>query len=347
MTRGTHILLTGVLVAALTGLAGAQQPTRDKVLLKSGQSIVGVVVTKETWEGVEYDKDGAKQTVKSDEVDKVSYGAPPRTPKYLFEGKLLTREPNKLIEQLSRAYVDDSTPKCIRQHAYVLVAQAYGDLAKAGKGDPAKAIEAYDKLFTDIPDTVYAVTARLDLANLLMGVNQPEKAMKPLETLATGKYGTKAAREAKLLMAEAAVKAKKFAEAEKLFAELSKEPADDPDFKTQLELMQCRCQVEQKKLDEAYKGVMTVLGGKVSKKSLGRVYNILGDILAGRGRHQEAATAYLKVPYMYPEAGTSEQVYAYQHAAEMFDKLGRPEDVKELKSEMKVKFPEAGSESAE
>jgi predicted negative regulator of RcsB-dependent stress response len=348
MTHRITILMTVVLAAALAGTAQAQQPTKDKVLLKSGQSVVGVVVTRETWEGVEVEKEGgAKQTYKYDDVEKVSYGAPPRTPKYLMDGQLLKREPKKLIDTLSRAYVDDSTPKCIRQHAYILVAQACGDLAKTGKGDVAKAVEAYDKLFTDIPDTCYAVTGRFDLANLLIELGQPDKAVKPLEVIASGKFGAKATREAKLLIAAADVKAKKYAEAEKLFADLAKEPAEDAEFKQQLELMRCRCQVEQKKLDEGYKGVMAVLAGKPSNKSLGKAYNILGDILAERGRYQEAATAFLKVPYMYPEAGVPEQVYAYQHAMEMFDKLGRAEDVKELKKELKVKFPEAGTEGTE
>ena len=332
--RHVKTLILTVLAAGMAATAVYAQKRKDRVVFKDKRAISGQVL-KETWKSVELDRDDdgvADKVYKSDEVDYVKYGTQPR---YMLEGILLRRQPRKLIVKLARAYQDDTTPKRVLQHAYYEVAEACASLARTDVRELPKAVEAYEKLFRDIPDTWYAVSGRIELGNLLVELGKGDEAIRQFDVLATGKFGPEIARLGKLRVARAELALKRFGRAESLLSELATSTrGTHPELSQEVKLLASRSMVGQKKFDEAYRSINAVLAEKPSKKILGMAYVVLGDLFAERGRPRTALTAYLKVPLMYPETDSAERSRAYKQAARILKELGRTDEAKELRQQL-------------
>lgn len=335
--RHLKTLLLTVLAAALWTEAVWAQRRKDRVVLQEKartRRITGRVLA-ETWKSVKLDKDDdgvADETYEAERVRRIEYANRPR---YILEAILLKREPRKLIVKLARAYVDNVTPKHILQHAYYDIAAAHARLARTDATELPKVLEAYGKLFGEIPDTRYAITGRIELGNLLLELGKGDEAIRQFEVLATGKFGPEIAQVAKLRVARAELALKRFDRAEKLLSELATSTkGTHPELSQEVKLLASRSMVGQKKFDEAYRSISGVLSEKPSRKILGMAYVVLGDLFAERGQHRTALTAYLKVSLMYPETDSVERSRAYKQAARMLEKLGRADQAKELRKQL-------------
>jgi len=332
--RRLQIILAMLVTTALAAGPVFAQQRNDIVVLqgKTGTQKVSGRVLAETWKSVLLDRDHDNRAdVEYDaaQVRRVEYGNRPR---YMVEAILLKRKPNELIAKLTRAYVDETTPKYVLQHAYYDIAAAYAELADKDADELPKAVQAYERLFRDIPDTKYAVTGRIELGNLLLGAGRTEEASRQFKALADGPFGEKVAREGKLMTARAELALKRFDRAEKLLAELATSAkAEDAESLQEVKLLRSRSLIGQKKYDEAYKNVETVLSEGPSNKVLGMAYCVLGDLFAERAADETALTAYLKVLVMYPETDAAEAGRARKQACLILDKLGRTEEAETLK----------------
>ncbi len=321
-------LLLAVLLAA--GAAFAQDSQKDAVILvqKTGTSRATGTVLSETWKGVELDKDGdgrADVTYDIDQVVRVDYG---KFPRYLLDARLLKSKPKELIEKLSRAYADDATPMKILQHAYYDLAKVYADEAKADASQLPKAVDAYNKLFTKMPDTRYAVSGRIELGSLELGLGKNDQAVATFRDLAEGGFGPSVSRRGLLLMARAQLSGGCYEDAERSLTKVAEGlKMDETEMAREVKLLKGRSLVGQKKFDEAWRAVAEVLALNPSKKTLAIAYGVMGDYFAAKGDSRAALTAYLKVPLMYGEADAVEKAEALHQAAEMLKKLGRAKDV--------------------
>ena len=335
-----RLKLTLLLLVALGTTGGplcAQQGNQDVVVLadtKGTQRVTGTVL-KETWQTVEVDRAGsgkADVAYETDQVRRIEYANQPR---YMIDARLLKRNPKELIDKLSRAYVDDSTPNYVLQHAYYQIAATYAELAKTDAAMLPKAVEAYDKLFSKIPDTRYAVTGRIELGNLLLDKGQGDQAIKQFKILADGGYGPKVARQGKLMVARMQMSLKQFDQAEKLLSDLATGGVgESAEFAQEVKLLRSRSLVGHKKFEEAYRDIQAVLADKPTERMLGMAYGVLGDLFAAKGLYKTALTAYLKVPMMYGAADDTEKVLAVEQACLMLEKLGRAEEARTLKKQL-------------
>lgn len=338
-TRRIHpvmMLLAALTVVLVTDVVHAQV-RKDRVVLQEAtrtRRISGRVL-EETWKEVTVDTDDdgvADNTYEADRVRRIEYANRPR---YMLEGILLSRKPAQLIVKLSRAYVDDATPRHIRQHAYHDIAEAHAKLARTDASELPKAVEAYEKLFREIPDTRYAVSGRIELGNLLLEMGKGDQAVRQFNALTSGKFGRENARLGKLRVARVELALKRFNRAEKLLGELEASAAGtSAEVDQEVKLLRGRSMVGQAKYDEAYRTVTGVLSEKPSGKVKGMAYCVLGDLFAGRGKSKTALTAYLKVSMMYPETDSTERARAGKEAVRLLKELGRTEQAGELAKQL-------------
>jgi predicted negative regulator of RcsB-dependent stress response len=328
-------LIPALLVAVLAaGGALAQDNKKDGVTLvqKGGATtrVTGTVLS-ETWKGVELDKNGDGQADASYDIDQVLRVEYARRPQYLTEAQKLSYPPRELIDKLTRAYNDDSTPMNVLQHAYYLIAKSWAELAKADPSQLPKAVDAYNKLFTKMPDTRYAVSGRIELGSLQLSFGKPDQAVATFRTLAEGGFGPAVTRRGRLLMARAQLSGGSYEDAERsltLVAEGLK--MNETEMAQEVKLLKSRSLVGQKKFDEAWRGITEILAQNPSKKTLAMAYGVMGDYFAAKDDHRTALTAYLKVPLMYGEADAVEKAEAVRQAGEMLKKLGRAKDIELL-----------------
>lgn len=330
MRRATTTM-TVLLAAALAAQsAWAQGNTRDRVTItqRGGTTSVTGTVLSETWKGLELDKDGdgrADVVYEIDQVVKVDYV---KLPRYLLDARLLRSKPKELIAQLMRAYNDDATPARILQHAYYEIAKACANEAAADPAQLPKAAEAYNKLFAKTPDTRYAVTGRVELGMLQLGMGKPEQAIATFRELADGAFGPAVARRGRLLMARAQLSSGNYADAERsltLVAEGLK--MNETEMAQEVKLLKGRSLVGQKKFDAAWATVNEILAANPSNKIVAMAYGVMGDYFAAKGDFRAALLAYLKVPLMYGDADAVENAESTRQACEMLKQLGRAKDI--------------------
>ncbi|HUW56338.1 MAG TPA: tetratricopeptide repeat protein [Planctomycetota bacterium] len=331
MRRLTTVILA-VVVGVLTAEVLCAQEKKDQVVLQEEartRRISGRVL-EETWKTVTVDTDWdgvADGIYEADKVRRIEYADRPR---YMLEAILLKRKPPELIVKLGRAYMDDATPRHIRQHAYYDIADAWARIARTDVTELPKAVEAYEKLFREIPDSRYAVTGRIELGNLLLEMGKGDEAIRQFEALTSGKFGAENARLGKLRVARAELALKRYDRAEKILSSLATS-TPDVELNQEVKLLSARSMVGQGKYDEAHRTVTAVLAQKPTEKVRGMAYCVLGDLFAGRGQPKVALTAYLKVSMMYPETDSTERARAGAQAVRLLEELGRTEEAKELK----------------
>ena len=344
MNAAKRILLVVVFLTGFSTFLSAQVKT-DRVYLRSGDTRYNIRVVEETWKGILVDNnnDGkADIRYKPAQVKYVQYGGEPR---YMTDARLhknpdtgVIREPQQTVRKLTPIYTDTDVPARIRQHAYRDVALSYLQMAQTEDKYLNKAVEAYEKLFRDVPDTVYAVTGRFELAERLIEKKRTDDAMKTLKPVVDGKFGTTPAVRAKLILSRLMLSDRRFPEAEKLLGDLVAEKSlEDPKLRYEIRLMMYRAMIEQKKFDESFKGIEGVLAEKPGKEVLGMAYGVLGDHFAARGRLKTALTAYLKVIMMYPETGPLDRARARRESIRILEKLERREDADRLREGFKKK----------
>ena len=330
MNARRNILWTLAAVLAATSVAYAQERD-DTVRYRSADKIERLSghVLRETWRSVDVDTDDdgrADYTIPGEQVRQVTYG---NIPLYILSAGLQkTRNPGKFAEMLAGPkgiYEDTTTPKRVLQHAYYDVALAYAHLAREGEpGMLAKAEQAFQKLFTDIPDTRYIVEARLELGKLYLEMGESEKAVRQFKLLSEGDYGPQVKLLSRLMAARVDLSLKRWSDAEATLASIRVTGA----LAEEVELLRCRVLVGQGKLDEAGRRAADVLAKTESRKVLGMAYAVLGDYFAARGRNETALAAYLKVLLMYGEdTDTADRAHALQEAKSLLVKLGRTDEV--------------------
>ena len=197
------VVIILVIVLAVTPLL-AQRTRRDRVVLTNNERVPGKVL-KESWKGVELDRDmdgTADVTYRLDEVKEVIYG---NLPQYLLDAMLLRSKPEKndaYIATLRRAYFDRSTSKWILQHAYYNLAKRYEKLAARNEEYLLKAQEAYLKLLHDIPETRYALQLRMDLGEMFLYRGQMSKSREMFSALLGKGFGAEVEAKARFRQAQ-------------------------------------------------------------------------------------------------------------------------------------------------
>ncbi|MHC5210370.1 MAG: tetratricopeptide repeat protein [Planctomycetota bacterium] len=165
------------ILLALAVLAGTLRA--DTIHLQDGSKLENVRIVKETLQNVEYrvPRVSAPQKVESAEVRSIEYGSAP--PEYrdgmakLEEGAL-----NLAAGYFLAAAEDEEAPKHVRADARVRLADALNE-----NGNLAEAIEAYDQLLKEHPDTRHLARALLGRGKALFRSQKNDEARTAFETL--------------------------------------------------------------------------------------------------------------------------------------------------------------------
>jgi predicted negative regulator of RcsB-dependent stress response len=330
-------------VLLLAGGLSAQKAGTDAVQLTAGGQPVTGAVIKESWRGVEIDTDGdgqANATYPLSQVVKVNYGND-HYPLYLSKAKLLAHAKGKeqeYLDEMQEAYRDRETSPWVLQHAYYDIAQKYMEMAQKEDKYLPLALQAYDKLLTDIPETRYAPEVRLNEANMFFQRGELDEAHKRLAPL-YGK-GFDPAIEARGLMLDVQILllGDKPDQAETVLGKVSPTLAD-AHLKSIMIVLRAEVQIAKKQFDPAYQALVKVVADKTDDSVKAEACAALGDLLRLNARPEDALLAYLRAKLMYKDVDPFTQARILVGAIECCDKLERQDKAREFREEIRTQFP--------
>lgn len=344
----TVVAGTALLIAA--GWSWSQSTRRDEVTLTNGERLTGKVLS-ESWKGLELDRDLDGQTDTTYPLKDVKQAVYGEQPRYMLDATLLQSNPEKsqeYIDALRRAYVDRVSSKWILQHAYYGIARRYEELAATDEKYVPMALEAYEKLLTDIPDTRYVVQVRTNLGQLFLYRGEMDKARQMLSALLGRGFGDGVEAEVRMLQAQTYLLDNRIDEADKLLDQINADRLADGAAKQRLAVLAADVQVARHEYEPAFDALAKVLSQNPDKRICAESYAVLGDLFRLRGRYEEALLAYLRVRFVYGEAEPSTgvapaepatQARALVGATQCFRKLNRTEDAGKFRDEVKERFP--------
>lgn len=211
-------------------------------------------------------------------------------------------------------------------------------LARQAEDDPTQAeaaVEALQAFRKQNPGSWQLAAASQLLGRLQLERGDADGAYKTFQELAgTESLAKEAKQEADLLMGQALIRGRKFAEAEKLLKDLqSGLPADDPQSaRLQIYLAQCLAGTNQ--LDQAVTQLEGFIAKTTSKELKAVAYNTLGDCYLMRGRPKDALWSYLWVDVIYHQ-DRKEHAKAVGQLAKLFKELGDEARAKQYQDKLR------------
>jgi tetratricopeptide (TPR) repeat protein len=332
------VMMAMVLVVAAS-TAPAQTVRRDLVELNSGERLSGKVL-EESWKGVKLDPlDGkAPQTFELEKVKAVTYG---EKPQYLVEAMGLkdkAEDRDKYIETLKRAYYDKSSSKWLLQHAYYDIAQEYEKQSATDETCVAKALEAYQKLLDDIPESRYAPQLRMNLGDMFLARGDLAQARKNFQGVVGSGFGPESETRARFREAETYLLENNSDDAAKV---LNQVKTDGLGALTQARLTVIKADVlsARGQYDKAYESAVDVLNDRKTAAIEPEVYTVLGDVFRAENQNEEALLCYLRVHLMYEDVDPIMHARALVGAVKVCRRMGLKDKARELQEELTRLFP--------
>jgi predicted negative regulator of RcsB-dependent stress response len=313
---------------------------RDLVELTSGAKLSGKVI-EESWKGLKLDKDldgKSDETIELDKVKTVTYGD---RPDYLVKAILLVGKTDKqqeYIEALSRAYFDKNTSKWQLQHAYYKIAQEYEKLSVTDEQYVAKALDAYQKLLDDIPDSRYAPQLRMNLGDLFLARGELDRARKNFQGAIGSGFTADIETRARIRQAQTFLLENKPDQAE---TTLNQVPAAglSPLNAAELTVLKADVLTTRGQYDKAYDMLLGVITDKKAAAIEPEAYEVLGDIFRLQNKNEEALLAYLRVHLMYGDVDAVAHARALVGAVKAANRLNRKEQARALQEELLRRHP--------
>lgn len=340
LRRPKVVVLVMLVIVAAGASAWAQNSRRDQVLLTNGERLSGKVL-KESWKGVQLDKnmDGTTDVVyKLEEVKEVVYG---NKPKYLGEAGKLRGKPEsttKYINTLKRAYFDRATSKWQLQHAYYELAKQYEELSARDDQYLPKALDAYQKLLDDIPETRYALRLRMDLGEMFLSRGELEKSRKNFQGLIGGGFGQKIETLASFRQIQTYLLQDNPDGAAKVLNRLDADKLDGLN-RAKLDVLSTEVLLGRGRYDEAYDALLKILSRENSGAIQPEVYVVLGDVFRMRGQPEDAMLAYLRTHLMYKKVDSITHARALVGMTKVSRRMNRKDRVHWFRTELLKRFP--------
>ena len=340
LKRPGVVVLVMLVVVAGGASAWAQTPPRDRVVLTNGERLSGSVL-KESWKGIELDKDmdGTADVVyKLEEVEELVYGD---RPKYMEEAGKLRGKPEsttEYINTLKRAYFDRATSKWQLQHAYYELAKQYEELSARDDQYLPKALDAYQKLLDDIPETRYALQLRMDLGEMFLSRGELERSRKNFQGLIGGGFGREIETLARFRQAQTYLLQDDPDGATKVLNQLDAGELDGLN-RAKLTVLTAEVLLGRGRYDEAFDALLKVLSRESPRAIQPEVYVALGDVFRVRGRPEDAMLAYLRAYLMYDKVDSVTQARALVGMTKASRRMNRKERVHRFRTELLDRFP--------
>jgi tetratricopeptide (TPR) repeat protein len=250
------------------------------------------------------------------------------------ERKKAYREAIKNYEEILPR-LQEGKLKFAERHARFKIARL---LARQAEEDPEQVGAAMDALakFKERYSDGWQITpcAKI-LARLQLARGDTAAAQKTYEELAaTANIPDEVRKECDLLIADALLRGKKYAEAQnKLETALKAVSADDPQA-TRIRIYLAECQGVSGKLPEAETQLQGIIAKTAEKDLKALAYNVLGDCYRLNGRNRDALWPYLWVDVVYHQ-DRQEHVKAMEQLARLFEEQGDKARAKQYRDRLK------------
>ena len=296
----SHLYLCGVLSAVLACANVLAED--DQIYMKRGSGINGTIIgTTNTQVGIEVN--GKNQAVNVNEIRLVAFGDEPQE---LRQGRARAESGkyDSALSDLSRVNAAGIERDVVKRDLQFYLALCEGKIALSIGGDKSKASSAMLNFVKAAPKSHHFFAAARMLGDLAVGQGDYDNAVKFYGTIASKAPWTEYKMSASLAEARALVAQSKFAEAQKKFNGVAKQPSDTPESKRQVLMAQvghARCLAETASAEEGLSVIEKIIAENepLDAELFGRVYNAQGDCLQKAGKPKDALIAYLHVDVLF------------------------------------------------
>ena len=312
----------------------------DRVYSLDGDSVTGTI-SSVTKDGIELQKAGNKQEIRSNDISKIQFDGDP-TPLIKARGFVLDGQYDQALTELKSVNASSINRAEITADFDFYLALCVGKLALAGKGNKGEAGKAALGFASKHPNSWHFYEATRLLGDLSLATNDHDNAMKYYRFLEQSKSGTTKMQSVYLV---GLVHLKK-AEGAEALAEFDKIVSANPQSSQGV-----RIQI----LAKAGRAVALSMTGKGAEgkgivteliKTLNptdtemsaRIYNALGASNEASGDKEAAVMGYLHTHLMFsgqPDAHAE----ALKRLAVLWDEIGQPSRAAEARQELQTRYP--------
>ena len=291
MTRN-RARLVPPLLGVLAGIASGQPKAEpDKIIFADDkQPSIEVMITKESFKEVIGTLSGSAQRYTLGEIREIVHAEAP--PSYQSgETHREKGEWENAVAAFERAARDANARPWVKQYAYFQIAEC-----RRLQGDAAKALQAYDRLLQEFPDTRFYLDVYRARFDLQMSAKNPAAAAKVVTDLraqANANGMKEWLRHADAMEAGAFEAQGKYKEAFDKYASLAADK--DAEIRSQGLRGQIRCLAQLKDWGRLRPLASSVLVKESDPDLLAAAYNGMGDADRGEGKAKDALWSYLRV----------------------------------------------------
>ena len=305
MTRILSDGRTGLLAAILSGAAGlnitsAAEPDQI-VFTDPNRPPMELLVKTETYKEIVGLLDNASQTIPLSEIKEITHAAPPHH-YATAEANHDQRQWDAAITSYERAAKDPNARDWVKQYSYYNIA-----LCHQQKPDYPRALEAYDRLLKEFPNTRFFLDAYRGRFECLMAQGKAADAEKVINDLRSQAGSTGMPEwlpQADLMQTEPLMIQGKHAQALEIFARLAS------DRRPEVRLAGLRGQLRAMALLRDWARLRPLAAKVVQSESdpdaLAGAYNGLGDADLAEGKAKEALWSYLRAAVQLAPQNISE-----------------------------------------
>ncbi|MFM7107483.1 MAG: hypothetical protein ACKOZU_02585 [Planctomycetaceae bacterium] len=330
-------------LAVLPAVAPAQTP--DRVRLTDKTEIVGEIVS--IGPGDVEIKDQRDEESKRVPIERLLFVAFSGEPDALRSARTLLQRQDAAgalgeLAKIEQVELDGAPDNVLAEVAFVRAAAA-ARLATATGADVAGAEKGLRDFLQKHPRSHHFFPANELLGDLLVRAGKFDAATAAYAALEKGSpaYRVRAA----TAKAGSFYEQKKYAEAEKEYADAAQTPTDPKDEasarqKREAEAGRARCLARQGKATDAIKVLQGVIrdAKPEDRELLGRAFAALGDAQRAAGKEQDALIAFLTVDLVYNSVPESHSEALY-NLVQLWQKVEKPERSREARQSLETSYP--------
>ena len=333
------ILTLSTLIVFFMSVKAVAQTDELRLRPSAGQTagrIVRGTISSETPSEIRIQAGNKLESIKTDEVDTVSYGGMP--PAYL-EAEI--REKNgdyaAAIDGFRRASTTTGLRPVVAQQVKYRYAEALANAAGQDSARTNEAITALQEFVRSFPTSRNAPAALEVLLNLVRSGDDPSKMDSVIADMSkiAGAQGR-----ANLLKADLLVDRGQPDEALKLLDTARTQITKGSELEQSAQSIRIKAMVGKKSFTEAEKLARDLIAAADPNdyESLAPAYNALGDCLRAAGKPKDAMIAYLHTEILYDRA-SSEHARALAAITELWRVLEKPDRAEQSLSKLATTYP--------